>query len=107
MPAEDVLAEQLCRIEWKLDLLLRNAKLPSIMLMPMDSPGQSCPACKQSVEYKINVTKKVVTRKCGCGTGKIPNDMDLFTSPIPGAIGGTSGNAEPEEPQAQDRRRRR
>lgn len=106
MPAEDVLAEALCRIEAKQDVIIRALKVPSVLLLPFDSPGQSCPVCKKSVEYQINVTKKVVVRKCGCRTGKVPPDMDLFNQPI-GLAGAVSGNQEPEQQEAQDPSRRR
>lgn len=106
MSAEDVLAEQLCRVEFKLDLILRQLKLPSIMLLPMDAPGQSCPVCKQPVEYQVQVTKKVVTRRCGCKTGKVAPDMDLFTPPVIGPQGAQRGNQEPEGSRSEDGPRR-
>lgn len=103
MAAEDVLSEALARIEFKLDLLLRQAQVPPV---PMDLMQQICPICRQPVDYQINVTKKVVVRKCGCRTGKVPPDMDLVNPPLPG-IGERNGNAEPQGPEAQDRNRRR
>ena len=103
MPAEDVLSEALARVEFKLDLLLRHLNVPPA---GMDAMGQICPSCRQPVEYQVNVTKKVVTRKCGCRTGKVPPDMDLINPPMPG-IGDRNGNAEPQGPEAQDGRRRR
>lgn len=79
MLADDVLAEALCRIEFKLDLLLAQSGLGAVF-PKMDN--FSCPTCKLKPEYSIDLHKQVVVRKCGCGTGKIPSSIPLFPNPL-------------------------
>ena len=108
MAADDVLAEAMARIEFKHDLIILSLKLSGALLPQLETPGQSCPVCKGPVEYQTNVFKGVVTRKCGCKTGKIVPDMNQFAPPIAGATGGkTNGNYELEESAAEDGLRRR
>ena len=89
--ASDVLAEALVRIEHKVDILVRGTevmfkalKIPAMLYKPLHFTGESCPVCQMPIDYQIDVLKKVVFRKCGCKTGKIPPAMDLVTIAQPG-----------------------
>jgi hypothetical protein len=84
MPADNVLAEALARIEHKLDLLLHadrgnrlHANLPAL-----GSQALPCPVCNQPVLYQVDQINKVVTRVCGCKTGlQAPLDLNAFAPP--------------------------
>jgi len=93
MPADNVLAEALARIEHKLDLLLEaayvNVKIqdgevvtgPMGMLRMLGEPS-ACPVCKQKVDYQVDQINKVIVRKCGCKTGlQAPMDLSAFAPP--------------------------
>jgi len=68
------LAEQLQRIEHKVDLLLESQAMshPATRLRDLGDPNHSCPLCFQSVLYQIDITKDHVVRKCDCSTGLTP-----------------------------------
>lgn len=76
MAAEDILAEGLARLEYKVDILLRQ--LIGAITTPMSFPGQTCPACTSFIDYQIDVAKGVVVRKCKCSTGKVPPMIPLM-----------------------------
>ena len=87
--AFNVLAEALARVEHKLDLILTAIKYSeSPQKMPMNFLGHSCPVCDQIVEYQIDLTNNVVTRRCKCTTGKVPPTTPLFPAVQPGAMNG-------------------
>lgn len=75
--ADDILAEALARVEFKLDLILKHLKITATM--PMSYQGQSCPVCNFPVEYQVDIGKQVVVRKCQCATGKIVLDVKFTT----------------------------
>lgn len=109
MAAEDILAEALCRLEYKMDYLFRavSSLAPTEKVLPMVSPGDTCPFCSKIVEYQVNVNKNVVSRKCGCKTGKIVPDLNQFLPPAAGNIGGSSGHQELEGQEVEDSHRSR
>lgn len=78
------LAEALARVEHKLDQLL---KFVGAITTPMHFPGQDCPVCHKVIDYQIDIIKNVVTRRCGCSTGKQP--MAQLIQPV----GGTNGKS--------------
>lgn len=79
--ADDVLAEALARVEFKLDLLMKHLKVgPSI---PMNFEGHICPVCNYVTQYHLDLMKKVVVRKCQCTTGKVVFDVNMFKLPEP------------------------
>ncbi len=89
--ANDVLAEALARIEFKLDLLLKAAEL--LPPMPMHFQGHTCPVCGLPVDHQIDLVKNVVVRRCGCKTGKQPALTPLFPVLDPTQGAKTNGNA--------------
>jgi hypothetical protein len=79
MPADNVLAEALARIEHKLDRLLDRQ-----LVQPIEQLGArvACPVCKQKVDYQVDQINKVIVRKCGCKTGlQAPMDLSAFAPP--------------------------
>jgi hypothetical protein len=92
MSASSEFAESLARIEHKLDLVL---KVQTIMLNVMRStngpiiidqpqvgdPNHTCPVCAQPVTYGIDLGAGIVSRKCGCKTGKIAINLNDFAPP--------------------------
>lgn len=85
-----IIAEWLARIEHKLDLLLNTIGGTHL---PMHFVGHSCPVCKKNVDYQIDIGKNVVTRRCGCSTGKLPMTVPLTPVDINGELNGnTSSN---------------
>jgi len=111
MAAEDVLAEALCRIEYKLDQMYRLHRGSNFGQLetssPMGSSGEMCPFCSKVIAYQVNVNKNVVARKCGCKTGKIVPDLNQFLPPVAGNIGGSSGHQELEGQEDEDSHRSR
>jgi hypothetical protein len=69
-----ILSEALARVEHKLDVLL---KFLGAFGTPMHFPGQTCPLCKNVIDYQVNIMKNVVVRKCGCTSGKQPMSIPL------------------------------
>jgi len=86
--ADDVLAEALARVEFKVDLLMKHLQVKTPL--PMAFGGHTCPACNTPVEYQIDVMKQVVTRKCACTTGKIVFSISF---PQPGESNGGKENS--------------
>lgn len=74
MPADDVLAEGIARLEHKVDAIIRHLNVVST---PMSFPGQACPVCTSFIDYQIDVVRGVVVRKCKCSTGKVPPMIPL------------------------------
>lgn len=82
-----ILAEALARVEHKLDLVLKALKfLGTEPFMQMHFAGNMCPVCNQTIDYQVDLTHNVVTRKCGCKTGKQPSSIPLI--PLPGVQNG-------------------
>lgn len=94
--------EALARIEHKLDQVLEflhtvvSAKFD---LTPVGDPRHQCPLCGVPVSYLVDILSQVVTRKCGCSTGKIaPIDLSAFAPPaIPAKTGDGNGNRDEED----------
>lgn len=86
--ANDILAEALARVEYKLDLLMQNFGIKGA---PMEFEASYCPVCSQPVKYQIDVVKNVVVRRCGCKTGKSAAIIPLT------AITGVQGNGNPSQ----------
>ena len=109
MAAEDVLAEALARIEYKLDQIMYALNMaPSA---PMNMPGATCPACTAFIEYNIDPVKNVVIRKCNCGTGKFVASISLTpnTQVRPNGAAPSdflSTGSDYDEPPSKDRRKR-
>ncbi len=72
--ADAVLAEALARVEYKLDLLLRNLGAINAPLMSRES---NCPACTKDFRYLIDTTNGMVVRSCGCSTGLFPMKLQF------------------------------
>lgn len=109
MEADDVLAEALARVEYKLDQLLTALKIGSPL--PMAAPMQSCPACSHPIEYLLDVNRNVVVRKCKCGTGKLPAIIPLTQLPQIKTYGtaptdNSAVGSEDNQPSSKDRRKR-
>lgn len=66
--ANDVFAETLAQVQYKLDLIIRHLKIPAA---PMHFQGHVCPVCNAYVDYQVDVMKGIVMRACNCKTGKI------------------------------------
>jgi hypothetical protein len=66
-----VIAEAVLRVEHKLDVLLQIRLNDWKSAYPMAN-GTVCPICTTEVQYQMNISANVVTRKCGCGTKLSP-----------------------------------
>lgn len=93
MSADDKHAEALARIEHKIDLLMRMIAtlggdlkafnfLQSLLTLPAVGGPHKCFLCANPVEYSVDPVDAVVTRKCGCKTGKIALDLKAFAPPV-------------------------
>lgn len=73
-PSLAVVAEQLCRIEHKMDLILRHQaeNHADTTLLPMNSQEHLCPVCLKNPTHGVDIMNGHVVRTCGCATGKIP-----------------------------------
>ena len=69
-----VVAEQLQRVEHKLDLVLEGLATlnPVAALRKVGDPEHTCPLCLQPVSYQLDIFKGHVTRQCVCRTGVLP-----------------------------------
>ena len=105
MAAEGPISEALSRLEHKVDLVLDIvARLvgPDVrgswMLTQVGEPSHTCPVCTQPVQYLVDIMNKVITRKCGCSTGKqAPVDLAALAPPalmprLENTHGGTEGD---------------
>ena|SRR5258708_5658736 len=90
--AQDILAEALARVEYKLDLVIKFMGMPP-STVPMHFQGQTCPICLKVVDYQINLGKNVVTRRCGCSTGKLPMTVSLIPVDPSGGINGNTAES--------------
>jgi hypothetical protein len=99
-----IIAEAVLRLEHKVDLLLTHLKVP---VKPMHFVGNSCPVCKQANDFYIDVVKNIVSKRCGCSTGKQPSVFPLLPVGVqPNAALPRSAQPEAEESSgAEDRRR--
>ena len=94
-----ILAEAVLRLEHKLDLVLTALQfLEKTPPKQMHFVGNMCPVCKQLIDYQVDITHNVVTRKCGCKTGKQPSAVPLI--PLTGV---PNGNPSTTDPAAQAR----
>src|SRR4051812_3709745 len=93
--------EALARLEHKLDVTLdlvmelvgRVYGIRANSIPRMGSETHTCPICKKSVKYVIDLQDKSVTAQCGCQTGKYaPIDLEQFAPPM-AAAGGRDGEA--------------
>ncbi len=92
MAGEAALSEALARVEHKLDLILEAfatiigpGKRGTYMLTPVGDSQHVCPVCTQPVSYQVDITNKLIARKCGCGTGlQAPIDLGAFAPPVLG-----------------------
>jgi len=90
MAAEGTLSEALIRIEYKVDLVLdyigRTAPVLLAQVIQENRLGdskQTCPACGNQVATQVDIVNKVITRKCGCSSGKsAPIDLGVFAPPV-------------------------
>ncbi len=110
MAAEDKIMEALARIEHKQDLILEIvAKLAGIKssndLPKVGDPNHPCVLCTQPIKYDVDISKGVVVRKCGCGTGKIALDMGAFAPPMPSAHKKDEDDVGSEEDRSNTNRR--
>jgi hypothetical protein len=99
MPADNVLAEALARVEHKVDLLLGDLlRLHHIIKCPQLGAIVTCPVCDQKVEYQVDQINKVIVRKCGCKTGlQAPLDLNAFAPPAPARKDQDHGGDEQED----------
>lgn len=84
MSSPNTLAEALARVEHKLDLLLESqAGLDrQLQLRSVGDPEHLCPVCQQAVKYHVDIMSKLLTRTCGCSTGKsAPLNLTPFEPP--------------------------
>lgn len=84
MSSPNTLAEALARVEHKLDLLLESqAGLDrQLQLRSVGDPEHLCPVCQNSVSYHVDIMSKLLTRTCGCSTGKAaPLNLAPFAPP--------------------------
>lgn len=98
MPADNVLAEALARIEHKLDLLLalQMGKTPG--MKKQLGEAINCPVCGRLVEYQVDQINKVIVRKCGCKTGlQAPLDLNAFAVPAEARKGQADGREDRED----------
>lgn len=73
-PDLSAVAEQLCRIEHKLDLLLEGAAthVADMPLRPVGDPEHIDPTSLQSVQYQMDPQRNHVVRRGGGCTGIVP-----------------------------------
>lgn len=65
------LAEQLCRLEHKVDLILESLAmhLPHVSLRPLGDPNHIDPCSQEPVSYQIDIQRNHVVRHSGGRTG--------------------------------------
>lgn len=70
-PDLSALAEQLQRIEHKLDLVIAGLAIvsPTMDLKAVGDLEHVCPLCLQMVGYVTDVFKGHIIRQCGCNSG--------------------------------------
>ena len=85
------LAEQLCRIEHKLDLLLEGAAQQNPYVPTGRQVGQGghvCPVCGAFAQYDMDMFRGHVVRRCACKSGVVPGGFQL--NPVPTQQGPTN-----------------
>lgn len=108
MPADPVIMEALARIEHKLDLLLKQSDNTPPLMTKLGDVMHRCPVCNQQVDHQVDIVNGVVTRKCGCATGKIaPVDLGAFAPPAVPARERDNGRRSEDEEDGGDAPRRR
>lgn len=89
MAADNAILEALARIEHKVDLCLKMVTMvsnagggaPVLDHPAMMDPTHRCPVCGQNPKYNMDILNAIVTRSCGCGTGKIMLDLNALAPP--------------------------
>lgn len=87
------LAEQLCRIEHKLDLIVEclATQIGEFPLRRIDEKNHRDPITLEKVEYVMDLFKRHVVRRTSDGTGLIAPSSVLFDSPT-APVTATSGS---------------
>ncbi len=87
------LAEQQCRIEHKLDLIIRYlaTKDGAFELTPLKEGVD--PLTHKPVEYFMDLMKRHVIRRSSDGTGLLPPSSVLFDSPVAKTTGNNNGGS--------------
>ncbi len=76
------LAEQLCRIEHKLDLLITHlATKDGTFVLSLMKDGGIDPLTLENVTYYMDIMKRHVVRRTSDGSGLSPPSSVLFSSP--------------------------
>lgn len=80
------LAEQLHRIEHKLDLVLEGLARsnPTTSVRSVGDPEHCCPLCFNPVKYTSDMMSGHTVRQCGCGTGVITAQFSFGPTTTPG-----------------------
>lgn len=89
----NALAEQLHRIEHKLDLVLEGLARsnPSTSIRSVGDQEHCCPLCFQPVTYDQDVFAGHTVRRCGCGTGVLSLNTSFAAPVTPGDQGINNG----------------
>lgn len=77
-------AEDLARIEHKLDLIIDclASSDPGFSLRSVGDPDHLCPLCLTQVTYYVDIINKRMKRACECSTNiQAPLDLEPFTPP--------------------------
>jgi hypothetical protein len=77
MSDNKAIAEQLQRIEHKMDLILEGqaSSNPLTPIRRVGDPEHACPVCQEPVTYRQSIMDVHVVRSCGCATGIIPTNF--------------------------------
>jgi hypothetical protein len=103
MSADSILAEALLRIEFKLDLILKGLSLGSMEPMQFTERAP-CPACREAIQFQVDIQQQVVKRVCGCKTGKQPPLQPFI--PVPPQPGEANARPDVNPERDEDRPRR-
>lgn len=82
-PDLSALAEQLCRIEHKQDLILEALakELPHLQLRSIDDPNNHDPITMEPVTYQMDLSRGHAVRQTSQRTGLMPPMGNIFGSP--------------------------
>ena len=85
----NALAEQLHRIEHKLDLVLEGLARsnPTTTISPVGDANHCCPLCFQPVTYNQDMFAGHTVRQCGCSTGVFSLNTTFAAPTTPGDTG--------------------
>ncbi len=99
VPDFSAIAEQLCRIEHKLDLLVEYLACGdgAFPLRKMKDE-QLDPITQEPVRYLMDLMKRHVVRVSSDGTGLLPPSNVLFSQPTPDINPGNQGSSNGESP---------